>query len=102
VKNRDIRIINVTYLDSTHISVRYNSETLHLSFNKVTVVNRAIKLVEFQVSANITVRKINLCYGLIALRDIQAMPFNSCADPSMTIYFRPFDRQEHFYVLLQL
>jgi hypothetical protein len=59
-------------------------------------------MVEFQASANVTVRKINLCYFIIALRDTQVMTFNFCADPRMKIYFRLFDGQEHFQVLLQL
>jgi alpha-glucuronidase len=96
VTNRDTRIINVTYLD-LNFKKRSN-----VSFNKFAVVNTAIKLVEFQVSANITVRKINLCYCLIALRDTKSMTFNFCADTRMKIYFRLFDGQEHFRVLLQL
>jgi hypothetical protein len=95
---RDIRIINVTYLGSTQISVRYNSETLLLSFNSVAVVRTTILLLEFLVFANNTVTKINPCYCLIAVRDAHAMPFNFCADHLMTIYFHLFDRQEHFHV----
>jgi len=95
---RDIRIINVTYLDSTQISVRYKSEKLHRSFNKVTVVRTTILLFEFQVTGNVTVTKINLFYCLIVLSDTHAMPFNLCADPRMTIHFHLFDRQEHFRI----